>query len=96
MIVMEMTMTMSLAQANNLYNEDHWSIAGDSYYTAQRFIQDWVMLAQRYQGSAVVGADLWEQPRGLATWGTGNSSTDWDLFAAAAGERERERETDVT
>ena len=85
------TLTHSLApfavasQANNLYNENLWYIVGDSYYTAERFVQDWVMLARRYQGTAVIGADLWEQPRGLATWASGNRSTDWNVFAATAG-----------
>lgn len=82
-----MAMSLSLEQANNLYNENLWYIAGDSDYTEQRFIQDWVMLAQRYRGTAVIGADLWQQPRGLATWGTGNTATDWNIFAATTGER---------
>ena len=72
------------AKADNFYSESSWFIPGDAYYTEQLFISDWVMLASRYAGYAVVGADLWQQPRGTATWGTG-ASTDWDLIATRAG-----------
>ena len=72
------------AKADNFYSESSWFIPGDAYYTEQLFISDWVMLASRYAGYAVVGAELWQQPRGTATWGTG-ASTDWDLAATRAG-----------
>src|SRR5262249_36740554 len=37
----------------------------------QQWLDDWVMLAQRYQGeSTVIGADLHNEPRGPATWGS--------------------------
>src|SRR5689334_12825998 len=60
------------------------------WYTAQyseaRWISDWQMLAQRYNGNtAVVGADLHNEPHGTATWGDGVSSTDWRLAAQNAG-----------
>ncbi|TAK34913.1 MAG: glycoside hydrolase family 5 protein [Chloroflexota bacterium] len=52
----------------------------------QRWISDWVMLAQRYKGNdTVIGADLHNEPHGEATWGTGNVSTDWRLAAERAG-----------
>lgn len=51
-----------------------------------RWIQDWVMLAQRYRGNpTIVGADLHNEPRGRATWGDGNLQTDWRLAAERAG-----------
>jgi endoglucanase len=60
------------------------------WYTDQvpqtRWIQDWVMLAQHYQGNdTVIGADLANEPHGPATWGDGNPSTDWRLAAQQAG-----------
>lgn len=60
------------------------------WYTDQipqtRWIQDWVMLAHHYQGSTtVIGADLANEPHGLATWGDGNPSTDWHMAAEQAG-----------
>jgi endoglucanase len=51
-----------------------------------RWISDWVMLAQRYNGQpAVLGMDLHNEPRGPATWGSGDDSTDWRLAAQRAG-----------
>jgi endoglucanase len=60
------------------------------WYTPQvpeeRWIKDWVMLAQRYRGNpAVVGADLSNEPHGAATWGDDNTATDWRLAAERAG-----------
>jgi endoglucanase len=62
----------------------------DLWYTDQvpesRWIADWVMLAKHYAGnSTVIGADLHNEPHGLATWGDGNPRTDWHLAAARAG-----------
>src|SRR5262245_1951589 len=52
----------------------------------ERWIKDWVMLATHYRGNpAVVGADLYNEPHGSATWGTDNPSTDWRLAAERAG-----------
>ena len=69
--------------------EPLWYIPGDPYYTEARFIEDWVMLAERYRGTAVIGADLMNEPHTNnvlnATWGTGNTSTDWNLAAQRAG-----------
>jgi endoglucanase len=43
-----------------------------------RWIRDWVSLAQRYhEQPAVIGTDLHNEPHGRATWGDGNTSTDW-------------------
>jgi endoglucanase len=77
------------AKRDNFLNEPLWYIQGDSYHTPQRFIQDWVMLAQRYQGTAVIGADLWNEPKNAgssaSTWGTGNVATDWNTAAEQTG-----------
>ncbi|MBV9542912.1 MAG: glycoside hydrolase family 5 protein, partial [Chloroflexi bacterium] len=52
----------------------------------ERWVQDWVMLATHYRGnSTVMGVDLHNEPRGPATWGTGDQSTDWRLAAERAG-----------
>jgi endoglucanase len=51
-----------------------------------RWIADWVMLAKRYAGQpALLGMDLHNEPRGPATWGSGDASTDWRLAAQRAG-----------
>lgn len=48
-------------------------------------IEDWVMLAKRYKGSTVMGADLWNEPKGISSWGTGDLATDWNLAAERIG-----------
>ena len=60
------------------------------WYTASvsesTWINHWVSLALRYRGnSAVIGADLHNEPHGSATWGSGVTSTDWRLAASRAG-----------
>jgi endoglucanase len=55
-------------------------------YNEERWIGDWVMLAQRYAGDdTVIGADLHNEPHGRATWGSGDPATDWRLAAERAG-----------
>ncbi|MBI4493833.1 MAG: cellulase family glycosylhydrolase [Chloroflexi bacterium] len=52
----------------------------------ERWIADWVKLAQRYRGhDTVIGVDLHNEPRGAATWGSGDLATDWRLAAERAG-----------
>jgi endoglucanase len=54
-------------------------------YSEQRWISDWVMLAQKYKGNAtVVAFDLHNEPHGAATWGDGNAATDWRAAATRA------------
>jgi endoglucanase len=84
--------------------DNHRSEAGNSaeqnglWYTAdfpqQTWIDDWVMLANRYLGNpTVVGADLRNEPHNPsgaaygtgAVWGTGDPTHDWRLAAEAAG-----------
>ncbi|MCL4398155.1 glycoside hydrolase family 5 protein [Patescibacteria group bacterium] len=55
-------------------------------YSEPQWINDLVTLAKRYAGvSNFIGLDLKNEPHGSATWGTGNSSTDWNLAAEKAG-----------
>lgn len=52
----------------------------------QQWIDNWVMLAQRYHGNpTVIGVDLHNEPRGPATWGSDDEATDWRLAAQRAG-----------
>jgi endoglucanase len=58
-----------------------------------QWIADWVTMATRYAGNpAVVGMDLDNEPHGKSTdrppgasWGTGNSATDWNTAAETCG-----------
>jgi endoglucanase len=57
-----------------------------SKLSEQKWIDDWTMLASHFRGNPlVIGADLHNEPRGQATWGDGNQSTDWRLAAERAG-----------
>ena len=57
-----------------------------SAYPQSTWINDWVQLARRYAGNpTVIGADLFNEPHGAATWGDGNTSTDWRLASENAG-----------
>lgn len=70
------------AQADGYLNEDLWYIPGDAYYTEQRWLDDWVMLAVRYLGNpTVIGADLFNEPKRSATWGNLAPATDWNKAA---------------
>jgi cellulase/cellobiase CelA1/aryl-phospho-beta-D-glucosidase BglC (GH1 family) len=72
--------------AGGYLNEDVWFISGDPYYTEQRWIDDWVMLANRYVGNTtVIGADLFNEPKRTATWGTTAPLTNWNKAAERCG-----------
>ena len=74
------------AIADNFANEDLWYIPGSGTWTEERWIADWVMLANRYAGNhTVIGADLFNEPKRTATWGAGAPATDWNEAAERAG-----------
>lgn len=51
-----------------------------------RWIDDWKMLASRYNNNAtVIGADLHNEPHDNACWGCGDAATDWKEAATRAG-----------
>ncbi|MDO9713754.1 Calx-beta domain-containing protein [Paracraurococcus lichenis] len=57
----------------------------DQTYGETTWINNWKMLAQHYAGNtAVIGADLANEPHGAATWGDG-SANDWAAAATRAG-----------
>jgi endoglucanase len=58
---------------------------GDGF-TERDWIRAWAMLAERYKNQPnVIGADLKNEPHGIASWGTGDRRTDWRLAAERAG-----------
>jgi endoglucanase len=58
----------------------------DAAYPEQRWLTDWQMLARRYMyNTAVIGADLHNEPHGRVCWGCGDTATDWRLAAERAG-----------
>ncbi len=57
-----------------------------SQYPESRWLADWKMLAQHYLGNtAVIGADLHNEPHSPACWGCGDTSIDWRLAAERGG-----------
>lgn len=73
------------AKVNNYAGEPLWYIEGDAYYTEERFISDWEMIARRFKGTTVMGADLWNEPKQISSWGSGVVEHDWHLAAQRVG-----------
>ncbi|WP_299437840.1 cellulase family glycosylhydrolase [uncultured Aquimarina sp.] len=68
--------------ADGFLNEAVWYT---SEYSEQRWINDWVFIADRYKDfSAVVAMDLNNEPHG-STWGDSNPATDWNKAAERCG-----------
>ena len=84
-IGLRVILTRTSSLASNSASENFWYIPSDSYYTEHQFISDWMMLAMRYKGTAVLGADLWDQPSASCTWGHGNVATDWNQVVEKVG-----------
>ncbi len=58
-----------------------------SSYSELDWLRDLVFIAQRYAHlPRFIGIDLKNEPHGAATWGSGNTATDWDQAAARAGQ----------
>jgi endoglucanase len=58
---------------------------GDGF-TEKDWIDTWILLAKRYKNyTNVIGADLKNEPHGLASWGTNDNITDWRLAVQRAG-----------
>ncbi|MBN2197184.1 MAG: glycoside hydrolase family 5 protein [Polyangiaceae bacterium] len=52
----------------------------------ERWIADWLVLADRYYGNhTVIALDLNNEPHGDATWETGDAATDWAPAAERCG-----------
>lgn len=57
-----------------------------TYYSEDQWINDLEFISQRYRHlSFFIGIDIKNEPYG-ATWGTGNSKTDWKLASEKAGQ----------
>ena len=79
----DLKIILSRHQSSAGTQDDVWF---DAQYPTKRFIDDWVTLASRYANTqTVIGCDLQNDLRGVATWGDGNPSTDWRAAAESAG-----------
>lgn len=66
------------------YISDLWYVDG---YSETQWINDLKFMADYFSGyEYFMGIDLKNEPHGNATWGTGNSATDWNTAAEKAGE----------
>lgn len=67
-----------------------------SSYSKESWIEDLVFVAQRYSNlEYFIGIDIKNEPHGTATWGTGDSSTDWNLAAEDAAHAIFEVNSDI-
>ena len=68
--------------ADGFLNEEVWYT---DEYSEERWINDWLFLAERYKDySAVVAMDLNNEPHG-STWGDSSPATDWNKAAERCG-----------
>ena len=58
----------------------------NSSYPQSAWLSDWKSLTSTFRSiPQVIGVDLRNEPRGSATWGGGNSATDWHAAAELGG-----------
>jgi endoglucanase len=58
----------------------------NSQYPQSAWISDWQSVTSTFKNiPQVIGVDLRNEPRGTATWGGGNSATDWHAAAELGG-----------
>jgi endoglucanase len=58
----------------------------NSQYPQSAWISDWQSVTSTFKNiPQVIGVDLRNEPRGSATWGGGNSATDWHAAAELGG-----------
>jgi aryl-phospho-beta-D-glucosidase BglC (GH1 family) len=74
---------------NHTRKPDAWQ-SESLWYTPEipekKWIEDWLVVAERYQGNAtVIGFDLDNEPHGEATWTDDNSPLNWKAAAERCG-----------
>ncbi|MFT2750954.1 cellulase family glycosylhydrolase [Clavibacter sp. Sh2036] len=91
--LMDRVIASAKANGLNVFLDQHRpTTSGQSevWYTSDlpesQWISDWKMLADRYKDDpTVIGVDLHNEPHGQASWGTGDTATDWRLAAERGG-----------
>lgn len=80
-----MLILLDLHRLNCEYISELWYSPFSGEYTDESFLQTWFKMLDRYKDhKALWGIDLLNEPHGRATWGSGDSSTDWRQFAEFA------------
>lgn len=76
---------LDLHRLTNSHIAEYWYEPNDGRFTADSFLRTWYFMLDRYHDKKnLVAIDLLNEPHGGATFGSGNPSTDWRLFAESA------------
>jgi len=76
---------LDLHRLHKEYISELWYSPTDRFYTTETFFETWFTILDRYKNRRnLMGIDLLNEPHGLATFGTGDPSTDWRLFVQDA------------
>ncbi|NBN99333.1 MAG: hypothetical protein EBV19_08890 [Flavobacteriia bacterium] len=58
-----------------------WYVPSSSIYNEQKLIDGWdIIIREFYNYSNLIGVDIYNEPHGVATFNSGDISTDWMLF----------------
>jgi len=76
---------LDLHRLHKEYISELWYSPTDSQFTPDTFYATWFAILDRYKDRPnLMGIDLLNEPHGQATFGSGDSSTDWRLFVQEA------------
>lgn len=76
---------LDLHRLNDQYISELWYSPTESTYTSETWFDTWFTVLDRYSSRRnLIAIDLLNEPHGVATWGSGDASTDWRLFAETA------------
>lgn len=79
---------LDLHRLHKEYISELWYSPTDNRYTSDVFFKTWQKILTRYKDRPnLMALDLLNEPHGSATWGSGNPSTDWDVFVKDAIQR---------
>jgi len=81
----DMKIMLDLHRLHKEYISELWYSPTDNMFTGDDFFKTWYAILDRYQNHpSLIAVDLLNEPHGPATWGSGDSSTDWNTFAEYA------------
>lgn len=76
---------LDLHRLHKEYISELWYSPTDGQYPSNVFMEVWTRMLDRYKDRPnLMAIDLLNEPHGRASWGSGNPSTDWALFAEYA------------
>lgn len=80
-----MMILLDLHRLHKEYISELWYSSNDLDYTSDIFFQTWFKILDRYiDRPNLLGIDLLNEPHGVATFGSGDLSTDWKSFVEYA------------